>query len=340
MKRHLVVLTYLILILINIKPAESKFIKRGQVGFRFLENPVSAEAIGRGGLGIVTIQNANAVFWNPSGIGWIDGRFDFCANYTRSIADINYSSLAGAVNLGNYGIIALDYLGMDYGDFTGTRRANNAQGFEYTGTFSPNAYSFGLTYSQKVSDRFSYGVRGKYAVQNLGSVWVGLEGSDVDDTSLVMGKKSYSLSEPAIDIGATYDFLSHGLRFGAVMQNFSRELRYEREKFPMPFSVSFSLSAKPLLFVTSDKIANDLTIGFETCHPRDFKEKIKFGAEYFYDNILIVRTGYMGNYDERGLTLGLGVRKSYLNMNLRIDYSFQDFGVFNSVHTFSFGVSQ
>ncbi len=61
---------------------------------------------------------------------------------------------------------------MDYGDFYGTRRANNDQGFEETGVFSPASYAVGLAYSRKVSDRFSFGVHVKYAGQDLGSAWI------------------------------------------------------------------------------------------------------------------------------------------------------------------------
>lgn len=337
-KKISILLVYLLIFSI-FNTTNAEIIKKGQTGFRFLENPISAEAIGRGGLGLVNFTNSNTVFWNPSGLGWMEGKFDFNSNYTKGIANINYSSFVGAINLGKYGVLALDFLNMDYGEFYGTRRANNEKGFEDTGVFSPNAYAVGLTFSQKVSDRFSYGVRSKYAVQDLGSTWIGLEGTDVTDTNLVIGKKDYSHGEPAIDIGATYDFLSNGLRFGAVVRNFSREIKYERKNFPLPFLVSFSLSLKPLSFSKLDKNTHSLIVGFETCHPRDFKEKVKIGAEYTYQNILIIRSGYMVNYDERGLTFGAGIRQTYADVKLRFDYAFQDFGIFNSVHTFSFGLT-
>jgi len=320
-------------------PTNAEITKKGQTGFRFLENPISAEAIGRGGLGLVNFTNSNTVFWNPSGLSLMEGKFDFNSNYTKGIADINYSSFVGAINFGKFGALALDFMKMDYGDFYGTRRANNAQGFEDTGVFSPNAYAIGLTFSQKVSDRFSYGIRSKYAVQDLGSAWIGLKGTDVTDTNLVIAKKGYSHGEPAIDIGATYDFLFSGIRFGAVMRNFSREIKYERKKFPLPFSVNFSLSLEPLSFSELDRNIHSLIVGFETCHPRDFKEKVKFGAEYTYQNNLKIRSGYMFNYDERGLTFGAGIRQTYADVKLRFDYAYQDFGIFNSVHTISFGVT-
>jgi len=338
--RYLTGILALLTVLVWINAGRADFVKKGQVGFRFLENPVSAEAIGRGGLGLITFRNSNTVFWNPAGLGWIEGKYDFNANYTKGIADINYSSFVGAVNFGKIGVIAIDLLSMDYGEFQGTRRADNDQGFEDTDTFSPTAYSVGLTYSQKVSNRFSYGVRVKYVAQDLTSAWVGLYGTDVTDTNLVIKQRSYSATEPSVDVGTTYDFLKNGIRFGAVIQNFSREVRYEREKFPLPFSVSFSIGIKPLSFFMPDESVHALMLGFETNHPRDYREKIRVGAEYTFQNLLILRTGYMANYDERGWTFGMGVRQVFSGIKYRIDYAYQDFGIFNGIHTFTIGLTR
>jgi len=320
-------------------PLSGQIVKKGQVGFRFLENPISAEVVGRGCLGVAVARTANAVFWNPAGLAWIDGRVDVALNYTKGIADINHTSAAAALQLSHFGTLCVDAIMMDYGDFYGTRRANNEQGFVDTGVFSPSAWSVGLSFAQRVSDRFSYGVHLKYAYQDLGDAWVAKSGSDVDDPNLVMAQKSYAHGEPAVDVGAVYDFAYHGIRFGAVIQNVSREIRYESEKFPLPFAVSFALSVNPLSFLLPDLKEHDFLLGFESRHPRDFREKLKVGAEYTLREVLTLRLGYTGNYDERGLTAGLGLRQSLHGSTMRIDYAFQDFGLFSSVHLFTFGVS-
>ncbi len=338
MKRTLLLLTVVAMLAATL-PLHGQIIKKGQVGFRFLENPISAEAVGRGCLGVAAARTANAVFWNPAGLAWLDGRIEVALNYTKGIADINHTSAAAALQLANIGTLGVDAIMMDYGDFYGTRRANNEQGFVDTGVFSPSAWSVGLSFAQRVSDRFSYGVHLKYAYQDLGDAWVAEAGSDVDDPNLVIGQKSYAHGEPAIDVGAVYDFAYHGIRFGAVIQNVSREIRYESEKFPLPFAVSFALSVNPLSFFISDLGEHDFLLGFESRHPRDFREKLKVGAEYTLHQTLTVRAGYTGNYDERGLTAGLGVRQRFGSSTVRVDYAFQDFGLFSSVHLFTFGLS-
>ncbi len=313
--------------------------KKAQVGFRFLANPISAEAIAQGGMGVVGIENANTVFWNPSGLGWLNSSYDFAASYTRGIADINYGAFAGAIKMGNSGVLALDMTYMDYGVFNGTIRADNEDGFTETGTFTPSAYAAGLSYALRVSDRFAYGVRLKYAYQDLGTVTVGIAGSDVDDTSLVTDMIENKHGEMAVDIGATYDFMDSGIRFGAVIQNVSREVTYVREAFPLPFSVSFSLQANILKLIGKENQQHDIVVGIESTHPRDYKEKLKFGFEYRYLKAFILRAGYRLNYDQRGFTFGLGLDKEIGGMHLRVDYSFESYGVFKAVNTFTIGTS-
>jgi len=103
--------------------------------------------------------------------------------------------------------------------------------------------------------------------------------------------------------------------------------------------VSFSLTVDPISFMVADQKDYSFFVGLETRHSRDFKEKVKLGVEFEYKNVMILRTGYMGNYDERGLTPGIGFQKEYFNSKFQFDYGYQDFGVFNEVHVFSFGVT-
>jgi hypothetical protein len=169
--------------------------------------------------------------------------------------------LDGAYNLGKFGVVGLDFMGMDYGRILWAPVGHIMIRFKYdVGTFQPSAYFIGMTNSQKVSNRFSYGVRLKYVYQDLGTALIGTAGTDVDDSSLVIESKAYHHGELAMDIGATYDFLSHGIRFGAVMRNFSREIKYEIYKFPMPFAVGFSMVLRPLTFINTDSRQHDLEI--------------------------------------------------------------------------------
>ena len=318
--------------------AEGQIVKKAQVGFRFLENPVSAEVVGRGMIGVTTTLSSSSIFWNPSQLGWITTTADLSVSHTKGIADINYNAASAAIRIGNFGVVGLSLLAMDYGTFYGTRLATNEQGYVETGTFSPSAFAAGIAFSQKVSDRFSYGVHVKYVSQNLGDAWVAPTGGSLTDPTLAIGTRAYSQNGLAMDIGAYYDFLYNGIRFGASLQNISREIRYENEAFPMPFAVSFGATVEPLRFLM-DNPEDMFILSFESRHPRDFNEKLKVGAEYHFFNTIIARAGYATNYDERGLTAGIGIRYAAGGFPVRADYAYQAFGVFGAVHHISLGIS-
>jgi hypothetical protein len=339
MKRHtlFMIVALVVLLCTAMETTEAQIVKRGQVGFRFLENPVSAEAIGRGGVGVASMINSNAVFWNPAGIGWIQG-IDVNFNYTKGIAEINQSSIAVGIPLGRFGVLALSGIMMDYGDFYGTIRANNEAGYEETGTFSPSAMAIGAAFSQRVTERFSYGVHIKYAYQDLGNARVATSGSGVEDPDLVIEEREYAQGVPAIDVGAYYDFLTNGIRFGASVQNISREIEFEVEKFPLPFAISFGATVDPLSFFMDKDAGHAMMLSVESRHPRDFKENVKFGLEYIFQDLLILRTGYMDGFDERGFTAGAGVMHSLAGVDARINYAYQAFGIFGGIHHVSIGL--
>lgn len=329
-------LTFIAMIWVLSTTLQAEIIKKAQVGFRFLENPVGAASIGRGAMGVTLESGANAVFWNPAGVSWSEQGRNLMLTRTQGIADIELNAMAASVKFMRDIYLAADLISMDYGQLNGTRRADNEDGFIETGSFSPSAWAAGVTLSQRVSTSFSYGVRLKYAHQDLGSAWISTSGVSLSDSALVLEQKSYALSDPAIDIGTSYRFPVYDIRFGAVIRNFSRELKYERQKFPMPFAVSFSLSADLFKLLKLDRNKQELLLGFETIHPRDYREKFILGAEYNMLEVLALRMGYMGNYDERGLTFGTGFTKQIGALHLKLDYAFQSHGVFEPVHTFSF----
>ncbi len=337
-KKIILVLLTVLLLLGQAITAQAQIVKRGQTGFRFLENPISAEAVGRGGLGVALMTNSNAVFWNPAGLGWLSN-IDVSFNYTKGIADINHSSAAVGLPIGSFGVLAVSGIFMDYGDFYGTRRADNEAGYIETGTFSPSAMAFGLAFSQRVTERFSYGVHLKYAYQDLGSAWVSTGDAGLGDPGLAIEQRKYSIGLPAVDVGAYYDFLIYGIRFGAVVQNISREVEYEVERFPLPFAVSFGATIEPMLFIMDSGSSSRLILSVESRHPRDFRENVKYGAEYLFEDFLVLRAGYMDGFDERGFTAGAGVMQQLAGVGVRMNYAYEAFGLFGGVHYVSIGLS-
>jgi hypothetical protein len=313
--------------------------KKAQVGFRFLENPVSAEVVGRGMVGVVNTLNSDGIFWNPALTGFIANTAEVSFNHTRGIADINYNAVSAAARVGDFGVIGFSLLAMDYGTFYQTVRAANEVGYIETGTFSPSALGAGVSFSQRITMNFSYGLHVKYVFQDLGEAWISTSGDSLGDPNMTLEKKDYRQSTVAADVGAYYDFGYNGIKFGAVLQNISRELRYEQQNFPLPFSISFGATVEPFLFMMDKASDHAFILSFESKHPRDFGEKFKIGGEYNFDNMFFVRAGYSTNYDERNWSGGIGLNYTLSDFPLRLNYAIQPFGLFGNVHYISLGIS-
>ncbi len=317
---------------------EAQINKKAQVGFRFLENPISAEVVGRGMVGVVNTNNSDGIFWNPALTSLIESSVDLSFNHTRGIADINYNAVSAAVKVLDFGVVGFSLLAMDYGTFYQTVRANNDQGYIETGTFSPVGMGAGISFAQMISNNFSYGVHAKYVYQNLGEAWISTRGESLSDSNLVLEKKDYTQGTIALDIGAYYDFHYNGIKFGAVLQNISKELRYEQQNFPLPFAVSFGATVEPLLFMMDKMNDHSFVLSFESRHPRDFGEKLKIGAEYNFAGLFFARGGYSTNYDERKWSAGVGVNYTVSGFPLRLNYAIQPYGIFGNVHYISIGI--
>jgi hypothetical protein len=319
--------------------SEAQINKKAQVGFRFLENPVSAEVVGRGMVGIVNTYNSDAIFWNPALTGLITNTAEVSFNHTRGIVDINYNALSAAVRAGDFGVIGVSLLAMDYGTFYQTRRASNDQGYVDLGTFSPAAISGGISFSQLISSQFSYGAHLKYAYQDLGDAWISTAGDSLNDPTIALETKKYDNGAFALDVGAFYDFQYNGIKFAAVLQNISQELKYESQKFPLPFSISFGATVEPLMFLSDRSTPHAFVLSLESRHPRDYGEKLKIGGEYSFDNMFFLRGGYATNYDERRWSAGVGLNYTLLEFPLKVNYAIQPFGLFGNVHFISLGIS-
>jgi len=90
----------------------------------------------------------------------------------------------------------------------------------------------------------------------------------------------------------------------------------------------------------NENTVHSLTFAFDLSHPRDYSERLHFGLEYSYQDLVALRAGYKTNYDEEDIAFGAGILPNYTLgwVQLGLDYAFIPFGVFGSVQTFSFSL--
>ncbi len=319
--------------------------KRGQTGFKFLAETVDARSAAMGGA--VTSSGAaasSAMFYNPASMARMDGSFSAGFGIMNYIVDIQYNaaSVAYRPGGGNYGVVGLSFMNVDYGgEFFGTVRAENEDGYIDTGEYSPTALAVGVGYARSFTDRFSVGAHIKYTQQDIGS----FAKARADDAPVALDDgtnatfEDYALNTLAVDFGILYDTGFESLTIAMSTRNFSRELVYERERFEIPLTFQLGVSMDVIDLTTLDPNMHSFLVSVDAQRPRDFAEHVKLGGEYTVMNIFSLRGGlgraFVGDDHEEGFSLGAGLKYDASGIGFGVDYAYTDFGVFDAVQRFA-----
>jgi hypothetical protein len=328
MKKISVIFCVILLLALVLIPSYAQEMKKaGQAGMQFLKIETGARPAAMAGAMTMAAFDASAVFYNPAGVGRMQQEFDFSANTTQWIAEINYHSISGAYTFEGIGTFALYGIFADYGDIPGTQRAPDTDlGYIPTGNIDVVTYMAGLSYARNLATNFTIGASVKYVAQELGN-------SLMNDGST----KKNDVSTFAFDFGTIFYPGWHSFGFGVTVKNFSRELTYEQESFELP--LTFAMGVSMNLFDLTEITGQSLLLSIDAVHPRDYTERLKFGAEYIFMDMFALRAGYKTNHDIEGLFGGLGVDVEFSGLGVRIDYAYSDIQFFDAVHRFSIGFS-
>lgn len=305
--------------------------KLAQTGMKFLNVGANARMTALGEAFTSVEASSPSMFYNPAGMARLGSMFDAAVGQTTWIADIkhNYGSIAFSPAHGDFGVFGITAISVDYGEMNETIRADNPDGFLDIGKFSPSATMIGLGYAKALSDRFSVGGNVKYVKQNLGGSTVRF------DASGNRVKTSNEAEVLAFDLGILYKTGFKSLNFGMAVRNFSKEIKFEKEDFQLPLIFKMGLSMNAVDLFNIDPETHSFLISVDATHPRDYPEQVNVGGEYVFMKILALRAGYMFNNDEFGFTWGVGLQKSFSDLQVGFDYSYTPFGIFTKVQRIS-----
>jgi hypothetical protein len=339
--RYLVKFTLIIFGIITTSSIAQSVSKTGTTAAAFLEIPVGAKAIGMGGAFVSVANDASSLFWNPAGIASIE-KYEAILSHTDWIAETNYDYAGLVIPLGSLGNVGFSFTSFTMDDMK-VRTVEKPDGTgEY---FSAGDIAIGITYSRKLSDRFSIGVTGKYVQQ---TIW------------------HMSASAFALDAGTEFRTdLFGGMVIGASIYNFGtpmqmsgRDTRYyisvDDTKMgtndQIPANVETDSWDLPLTFQigVSTNVVNTknirLLIAADAIHPNNEYESMNFGMEASFMDYVFLRAGYQNAFmkeSEGGLSFGVGINSKLVLSNafLKFDYAYRDFGRLQNVHTFSLVIS-
>jgi hypothetical protein len=319
-----------LLTLILIAPVQSFALKKlAQTGLDFFDVCVGARAAGMGEAYTVISDDANAIFHNPAGIAQMEAKkFDLTVSRIQWIADISYNAVGIAINGGVWGNFGFSLIpAPDYGDIDGTIVSTaNERGYERTGPVDVSAFSMGLAYGRKFTDKFMIGGHVKYAYQHLGSN--PMLNKETDSIYIQVNE----VSTIAYDFGTIFYPGFKSFRFGMSVRNFSGTVKYEEYNFQLPLTFKIGVGMDILDFF-GDHPGKSFLVAIDAVHPRDYTERLLVGGE-FSIGMLKLRAGYKFNYDDEGLCAGCGI----YTRNIKLDYAYSDFGDFNLVNRVSLGV--
>lgn len=322
----------------------------GARGANFLEIGVGARAQALGGAFTGLASGATAMYWNPAGIGSMDG---FTAAFTRTALyddlDITHNFAAAGIPFAGGGI-GLSYIRLDSGDIPRTDEnfpaGNNpsfGEVFEWAST------AIGVHYGRRLTDRLQVGFSGRVITEGLDGAqasWWGLDVGTIFNTGLY----GITLGAVLANIGP-----SSGIDGSLVQRRIQTPeafptdavVEFSTVKYQLPTTFRFSVltnlvgGADALLSPSGDHgfdLAIDLNDGVDT----DLQTAV--GIEYNFRNFVYLRTGKRfvneGKDEFRSfsdfLSFGGGLRLPVFGRHLSFDYAYTNMGELQNVQVFSF----
>ena len=303
--------------------------RAGTSGFQFLKVPVDPRGVALGGTAVATADDASALFWNPA-LASQAGNTVVGASTLQYVADVrmNYAAVIRRVGPVSVGVHVQT---LDSGEMEVTDEFSGPSG---TGqTFAFNAFAAGLTVSQSLTDQFSYGVTAKFARESAVEL---------------------SSSTALLDLGVQYRIGSTGAVLGVAIRNFglngslSGEIdrntpdggvatETDFEGIVPPTLLTIGASYQP--FQTGD--LRGLTVAGQLTSPSDNAERLNLGAEYVWNDLLALRTGYEFGADEASApSVGVGVFvPGFGTRRFRADYAYSQLERLGATHRIGINVS-
>ncbi|MBI5474658.1 MAG: PorV/PorQ family protein [Ignavibacteriae bacterium] len=314
--------------------------KVGSTSMQFLKVMPCARATAMGEAYSVLASGAEAVFWNPAGLALIDNS-EVSMTYLNWIFDTQQGALSFATSFESFGNIGVQVQYVDFGEIEEAKwTAPYNQSTEYPGltgnTFRPFTYLVGVSYANRLTDKFTVGLTAKYAHESL---YNGSMAETFDSRKNPVTVKTWA-NGLMFDFGIGYNTGFRSIRIGAAVQNFGADVKYAGEANPLPLSLRVGIATDVMghdaLFFESEE--SRLSLAFDLFQPNDYAQQAHMGMEYEFSNLVALRVGYKANYDADGIVAGIGLKHRLTDMKLSVDYSYGslDYNL-GSVHRITIG---
>ncbi|NOQ97841.1 MAG: PorV/PorQ family protein [Calditrichae bacterium] len=297
----------------------------GTSAAQFLKIGVGPRAEAMGQAYIAIANDAEALFYNPAGISQFDKNEVFFSN-TQWIVDIQLEYLGLVYHLDGVNTVGLAVTYLHTEEMEETTEL-----FPYgTGNFFRYADALiGLSYSRKMTDKFSFGISVKYMHETLAEL---------------------TMSSLLFDLGTYYKTGWKSIRFAVAVPHFGGDMapsgsftyknldneqitKSDFQKFPPP--ILFRIGVAGELYQTEN---NMISGSVQLNHPNDNVENVNFGLEYWWRKTFALRAGFATARTEENFSTGFGLLIPLKGIGVGVDYSFSNFGRLGYVNRFALNI--
>ncbi len=312
--------------------------KVGTTAAQFLGISVGPKAAAMGDAFVASSEDVSTIYWNPGAFAQA-GKSQLMFSNTEWLVGTKFRWFGFMLNLDGINAFGISLTNLDYGEDDVT----TVQSPDGTGErWSAQDIAIAVSYSRRLTDRFSMGGSVKYIGQ---TIW------------------NETASTFAFDLGLLFVTGFNDMRLGMSFSNFGGDLKLDGRDLLQRVDIDPANSGSnktlvgelktdpwplPLFFrvgLAMDVIKSNsviLTVAADAVRPNDNVEYVNVGGELGWNQLVFVRAGYRSLFKkdaEDGLSLGAGVRYDLEGVaTVEVNYAYSQFGLFGNLNTISIAV--
>lgn len=323
--------------------------RSGQAGAtQLLINPWTKSS-GWSGANSAGMNGVEAMRYNIAGVVNMETRseFNFARTNWLSGSGIYINSLGFAQKLGedDANAFGISLVSFNFGDIELTTGEHPEGGIGY---FSPQYFNLGVGYSRLFAANISGGVVLRIISESIRDVRAQGTALDAGIQYKTGENDRVKFGISLRNIGPPMKFSGDGLAVRGTFDGADFELTLEQRSSQFELPSHMNIGATYDFFLdTVQGSTHRLTLASVFISNAFSTDQIAVGLEYSYRNILMVRTGYLHDFDElyrddnanvflgpsAGMTLEIPMGEDS-NTRFGIDYSFRPTYAFNGTHNF------
>ena len=268
----------------------------GTAGFQVLKLTFDPRAAAMGEAVVANAFGPEGMLWNPA-LAIQNGRAGLSLTQANYYTDIQLVAAHAVIPLGSGKALGMSIQNLDSGPMDVT---TEFQPFGTGETFGYTSLAAGLTWSQSLTNLFSYGLTARYVRDATAGLYT---------------------ANTFVDLGIYYRVGDTGAQMGVAIRNFGTDTAMSGE-IERPIiggsgtttETDFADIAPPTLFLMGLTYTRalgadgSLQTSLQLSNPNDYAENWNLGAEYRWRNTLLLRAGYrLGKEEFTVPSVGVGV---------------------------------